>query len=122
MLATVVHAASSGEHSTPARNFLAAAESLLKEFNCAFRVSSSTWISSVDGFRAVARRNAYSNLFRSSEPQVRMIREANARLASTNWGSFNKTSACNGVFVRGRRTTQYSRVGASKISMLGGGD
>ena len=50
-----------------------------------------------------------------------MIRCANARDASTNCGSFINARACSGVFVRGRRTTQYSRVGASNNIILGGG-
>ena len=31
------------------------------------------------------------------------------------------TSACSGVFVRARRTTQASRLGASKVTIDGGG-
>ena len=43
------------------------------------------------------------------------------REASMNWMSFNVTSACSGVLVRARWTIHFSRVGASKICMDGGG-
>src|SRR5262249_54462393 len=41
--------------------------------------------------------------------------------ASTYTGSFIVTSACSGVLVRARRTTQVSRFGASKVDIDGYG-
>ena len=46
---------------------------------------------------------------------------ARCRAASTNCGSFIVTSACSGVFVRSRRTVQFSRMGALKMSIDAGG-
>src|SRR5262245_31216488 len=48
-------------------------------------------------------------------------RRASACAASTYTGSFNVTNACNGVFVRLRRTTQTSRFGASNVLIAGYG-
>ena len=50
-----------------------------------------------------------------------IIRWAKWREASMNWTSFSVTSACSGVLVRARRIVHFSRVGASKICIEGGG-
>ena len=49
------------------------------------------------------------------------IRLAKCRAVSTNWVSFSVTKACRGVLVIARRTVHFSRVGASKICIAGGG-
>ena len=50
-----------------------------------------------------------------------IIRRASACAASTYAGSFIVTSACSGVFVRGRRIVQTSRDGASNVAIEGYG-
>ena len=50
------------------------------------------------------------------------MRSAKARAASTNWVSLSSTRAWSGVVVDGRAIVQISRLGASKATMLGGGD
>src|SRR5215472_15036674 len=49
------------------------------------------------------------------------MRSPSLRDASTYVGSFISTSACRGVFVRGRRTVHTSRSGASSVTSDGGG-
>ena len=44
-----------------------------------------------------------------------IARSARKREASTYWGSFSTTNACNGVLVCDRRTMHFSRDGASKM-------
>ena len=57
---------------------------------------------------------------RSSSAE-RIVRSAAMRAASTNCGSFHSTSAWSGVFVTSRFVVQNSRVGASSVSIVGGG-
>jgi hypothetical protein len=53
------------------------------------------------------------------EPPSLAIRCAKPRPASRSVGSFKAASACRGVFVRGRRDTQTSRLGASNVAKVG---
>ena len=57
----------------------------------------------------------------SSSSAEASMRPARCRAASTNCGSCSITKACKGVFVRERLIWQYSRSGASKAAIDGGG-
>src|SRR5947209_134622 len=60
---------------------------------------------------------------RGSVESARVInRSASVRDAATEVGSVISTSAGDGVLVRGRRTVQTSRSGASNVSRVGGGE
>src|SRR5262245_3746563 len=72
------------------------------------------------GSRDTHSSNAHRNRTASS-PDWPTLRSANARDASTNCTSLSITSACSGVVVDGRATTQVSRLGASNAAMFGGG-
>jgi hypothetical protein len=50
-----------------------------------------------------------------------MMRSANLRAVSMYISSLSRASACRGVELTWRRTTQASRVGASKMAIEGGG-
>ena len=82
-------------------------------------VPSRTFASSGFGFAAVARSKAQAIRAASSVAALGERSGAKARAASTKVGSLSSTSACCGVFDRGRSTVHSSRLGASKASRLG---
>jgi hypothetical protein len=69
----------------------------------------------------VAARNAQASRSETEAPPSLMIRSANLREVSMYISSLSSASACSGVELTWRRTTQASRVGASKIESEGGG-
>ncbi len=71
------------------------------------------------GRRPSALRNAKSARDAAVPPPSARILWANTRAASSNVGSFSPANACNGVFVRGRRATHASRLGASNVANVG---
>jgi len=74
--------------------------------------------------RAVARRNAnrHARFGRRAASASVITRSAIFRDASHTSGRSTTPSACNGVFVRDRRTVHTSRSGASNVLSVGGGD
>ena len=84
--------------------------------------ASSTAISAADGARAVARRKPRPAARPATRPPSFIMRSASLRAVSMYISSLSSASACSGVELIGRRTTQNSRVGASKMVSEGGGD
>jgi hypothetical protein len=60
-------------------------------------------------------------LAKSFSPPLRSMSAAKARAASRYVGSLSNTKACKGVFVRERLATHTSLLGASKVTIDGGG-
>ena len=105
---------------SPAITSLAASSGVcLYTSRCSERISASTPISSAVGGRETALRNAKVSLASSVSPPSDKTFCAKTLAASTKVGSLGNTSACSGVFVRGRSTVQNSRLGASKIWKVG---
>lgn len=98
----------------------AALTSDLKCFRCALSNPINRLHSDGEALLDSTRRNTW--FIRSVSRRVELsTRSASIRDASVYVGSFRRTSACNGVFVAGRRTIQNSRSGASNVCRDGGG-
>ncbi len=127
-LATVVYAASSAvsmdlsRGDAPAdRSFSAEAGSARYSASRRFIPCSRIFTSAALAGRDVASRNAHASLSAGDAPPSFTMRSANFREVSIYISSFSSSSACSGVELICRCTTQDSRVGASKMVIEGGG-
>src|SRR6266852_4506854 len=126
--ATTVHAASS-EMSIPSGAlpsslfaiFSAAAAFCLKLASSLLYSATSRSVSFGCGARARQSRKARAARCFKSVAGAPATRRARACAASPKAGSFRVVSACNGVLLRERLSTQNSRLGASKVVIEGYG-